>query len=54
MYVSGHYTTKNNNPRLVAQVSMVTGPCILEVPLGDNVFRTHYKLDMRCSFYDGR
>ena len=54
MYVSGNYKVANGGSRLVAMVTPVSTPSILEIAVEGNMFVTHYTLDMRCSFYDGR
>ena len=54
MYVSGHFKMDNSEPRLVAVVRPVSPPSILEIRMEGNMFVTHYTLDMRCTFFDGR
>ena len=54
MYVSGNYKVANGGSRLVAMVTPVSTPSILEIAVEGNMFVTHYTLDMKCSFYDGR
>ena len=54
MYVSGHFKMDGSDPRVVAVVRPVSPPSILEIRMEGNMFVTHYQLDMRCTFFDGR
>ena len=54
MYVSGHFKMDSTEPRVVAVVRPVSPPSILEIRMEGNMFVTHYQLDMRCTFFDGR
>jgi PAS domain-containing protein len=54
VYVSGHFKVLHEESRLVAMVTPVSTPSIVEIAVEGNMFITHYTLDMRCSFYDGR
>ena len=54
MYISGHFRMDGTDPRVVAVVRPVSPPSILEIRMEGNMFVTHYQLDMRCSFFDGR
>jgi len=54
MYVSGQFKMDGSEPRLVAVVRPVSPPSILEIRMEGNMFVTHYQLDMRCTFFDGR
>nr|QHX41464.1 hypoxia-inducible factor 1-alpha-like protein [Halisarca dujardinii] len=54
VYVSGQCKVVDEEPRLVAMVTPVSTPSILEIAVDGNLFITHYSLDMRCTFYDGR
>ena len=54
MYVSGHFKMDGTEPRVVAVVRPVSPPSILEIRMEGNMFVTHYQLDMRCTFFDGR
>ena len=54
VYVSGQYKLQENNSFLTAIVHPVSPPSILEIRMEGNMFVTHYALDMRCTFFDGR
>ena len=54
MYISGHFKMDGTEPRVVAIVRPVSPPSILEIRMEGNMFVTHYQLDMRCTFFDGR
>ncbi len=54
VFVSGHFKASGRDPFLVAIVRPVSPPSILEIRMEGNMFVTHYSLDMRCIFFDGR
>jgi len=54
VFVSGHFKLSDNDPYFVAVVRPVSPPSILELRMEGNMFVTHYTLDFRCTFYDGR
>lgn len=54
MFISGRPSTAGNDHLFVAVVRPVTPPSILEVRTEYNVFVTHYSLDLKCIFFDGR
>ena len=54
MLISGRPSTAGSDHFFVAMVAPVAPPAILEVRSGYNVFVTHYALDMKCTFFDGR
>lgn len=52
--MSGHFKLTGNEPFLVAMVRPVSPPSVLEIRMEGNMYVTHYSLDFRCCFYDGR
>ena len=54
MYVNGMYKCGQEDDLIVAMVAPVTPPPIMEIRTEGNMFKTHYRMDMRCIFYDGR
>jgi len=54
VFVSGHFKLSDNDLYLVAVVRPVSPPSILELRMEGNMFVTHFTLDFRCAFYDGR
>ena len=54
VFVSGRFKLSDNDSYLVAVVRPVSPPSILELRMEGNMFVTHYTLDFRCAFYDGR
>lgn len=54
VHTSGHFRLHGSEAFLVALVKPVTPPSILELRMEGNMFVTHYSLDMKCIFFDGR
>ena len=54
VFVSGHFKMSDSDPFLVSIVRPVSPPSILEIRMEGNMYVTHYSLDFRCTFYDGR
>ncbi|XP_011403284.1 PREDICTED: hypoxia-inducible factor 1-alpha-like [Amphimedon queenslandica] len=54
VFVSGHYKITQSEPCLFAIVRPVSPPSILEITMEGNVFVTHYSMQMKCIFFDGR
>ena len=54
MYINGMYKCGQEEDLIVAMVTPVTPPPIMGIRMEGNMFRTHYRMDMRCVFYDGR
>lgn len=55
MYVSGTIKMMGSTEYfLVTVVRPVSPPSILEIRMEANMFVTHYDLDMKCLFFDGR
>ena len=54
MYVSGHFKTDGNKPRMIAVVRPVSPLSVLEIRMEGNMFVIHQKLDGRIIFFDGR
>ena len=53
--MSGHFKSQEDGSiLLMAFVSIVTPPSIVELDIKDNMFITHYSLDMKCIYSDGR
>ena len=54
MYVNGMYKCGQEDDLIVAMVAPVTPPPIMGIRMEGNMFKTQYRMDMRCIFYDGR
>jgi hypothetical protein len=54
VHTSGYFQLHGSEAFLVALVKPVTPPSILEIRMEGNMFVTHYAMDMRCTFFDGR
>ena len=53
--MSGHLKQQvYDEPVLMGVVYPVTPPTIVELKTEDNVFVTHYSLEMKCIYFDGR
>ena len=54
VYVSGSMKLMGNEYFLVTVVRPVSPPSILEIRMEGNMFVTHYDMEMKCLFFDGR
>ncbi len=54
MYINGMYKCGQEEDLIVAMVTPVTPPPIMGIRMEGNMFRTHYRMDMRGVFYEGR
>ena len=54
VFVSGQFKASDSEPFLVTVVRPVSPPSILEIRMEGNMFVTHYTLEMKCTFFDGR
>lgn len=54
VFVSGHFKFSSSGQVLVAMVRPVSPPSILEIRMEGNMFVTHYTLEFKCNFFDGR
>jgi PAS domain S-box-containing protein len=54
VYVSGHFKYHQTDSCLFAVVRPISPPSVLEITLEGNMFVTHYNLEMKCIFFDGR
>lgn len=54
VHISGTMKMMNNRCYLVTVVRPVSPPSISEIRMEGNMFVTHYSMDMKCTFYDGR
>ena len=54
VFVSGRFKLQGNRSYLMSVVRPVSPPSILEIRMEGNMFVTHYSLQMKCIFFDGR
>nr|QIA61843.1 hypoxia-inducible factor 1-alpha-like protein [Halichondria panicea] len=54
VYISGSLKLSGNEAFLVVVVRPVSPPSILELKVEGNMFVTHYSMEMKCTFFDGR
>ncbi len=54
VYISGSLKLSGSEAFLVVVVRPVSPPSILELKVEGNMFVTHYSMEMKCTFFDGR
>jgi hypothetical protein len=54
VYVSGSIKVMKGTHFLVTVVRPVSPPSILEIRMEANMFVSHYSMELKCIFYDGR
>ena len=54
VFVSGRFKFKGSSMFLMAIVHPVNPPSISEIRMEGNMFVSHYNMELKCVFYDGR